>query len=247
MKSSKIFELIDERFYMGIAHRGLHNESFTENGMKAFKNAINNDVAFEFDIHLTKDNQLIVCHDEDLKRTTGKEGIIEDLTLKEIKDNYKLLDGGEIPTLEEVIELNNEQVPMVIELKVFRKNYKELAKRFKESLQLIKDKSKVMIISFDPRSLWPLKHEGFIRSLLIAKSDAYTYFFRHTVESIDVEKVLLKERKYQRYSKKHFVNVWTIEDFDSMQEVQPYVDTITFQHMDHDKVRKILKRHNNLD
>ena len=79
MRKKKALSKIDPRFLNGIAHRGLHNEEFTENGLNAFKNAIDHGVAFEFDIHLTKDNQLIVCHDEDLKRTTGKEGIIEDL------------------------------------------------------------------------------------------------------------------------------------------------------------------------
>ncbi len=247
MKDREIFELIDERFYLGIAHRGLHNENDTENSLKAFKNAIEADVAFEFDIHLTKDNKLVVCHDEDLKRTTGKEGIIEDLTLEEIKKDFKLLNGEEVPTLEEVLALNNERVPMVIEFKVFRKNYKELAKYAKEVLETIKDKSKVMLISFDPRSLWPFKKSGFVRSLLLWHGDFYTYMFRHSVESLDVEDVLTKRRKVQRYSMNHFVNVWTITSFEQMEKVLPYVDTVTFQYMDPKKVQKILRRHNSLD
>ena len=139
MKKTVALSKINPVILNGVAHRGLHNEKFTENGMKAFQNAIDHGVAFEFDIHLTKDNELVVCHDENLKRTTGKEGIIEDLTLKEIKDNYRLLDGGEIPTLQEVFDLNKERVPMVIELKVFRKNYKELAAKSAEMFKQIKD------------------------------------------------------------------------------------------------------------
>lgn len=243
MNKNKFISLIDSRFLNGIAHRGLHdNKLMTENGMKAFENAINHNIAFEFDIHLSKDNELIVCHDEDLKRTTGKEGIIEDLTLKEIKDNYKLLDGGDIPTLEEVLALNNERVPMVIELKVFRKNYKELAKRALVTLDTIKDKSKAMLISFDPRSLWPLKNKGFMRSLLIAKSDDYTWFFRHTVESIDIEKVLLKEKKYLRYQKNHFVNVWTIQSQDDLKDYAKLVDTVTFQYLELEDVKNALNK-----
>ena len=107
MNKRKAISKINPVFLNGIAHRGLHNKEFTENGMKAFQNAIDHEVAFEFDIHITKDGELVVCHDEDLKRTTGKEGIIEHLTLKEIKDNYRLLDGGEIPTLQEVFDLNH--------------------------------------------------------------------------------------------------------------------------------------------
>ena len=242
MTKKKFISKIDPRFLNGIAHRGLHNEQFTENGLKAFKHAIDNDVAFEYDIHITKDNQLVVCHDENLKRTTGKEGIIEDLTLKEIKENYRLLDGGEIPTLQEVLDLNNEHVPMVIELKVFRKNYKPLAKAAKEALKQIKDKSKVMIISFDPRSLWPMKKAGFVRSLLVAKSDDYTWIFRHTVESVDVEHVLLEEKRLQKYYKHHFVNVWTIDNMEKLNKVLPFVDTITYQFIDPKIVRTNLNK-----
>lgn len=70
----------------------------------------------------------IVCHDDDLVRTTGKKGVIEELTLKEIKEGYRLLDGEEVPTFKELLDLNHEQSPMVVELKVHKKNYKPLAK-----------------------------------------------------------------------------------------------------------------------
>ena len=241
MKKKKVLSLINPVFLNGIAHRGLHTKEFTENGMKAFKNAIDHGVAFEFDIHLTKDGELVVCHDENLKRTTGKEGIIEDLTLKEIKENYRLLDGGEIPTLQEIFDLNQEKVPMVIELKVFRKNYKELAAKAKEAFKNIKDKKNAMIISFDPRSLWPLKKEGFIRSLLVIKSDEYTWFFRHSVESVDLDMTLFEESRVRRYAKNHFTNAWTIETTEHINKVLPYVDTVTFQHIDPKVVEQALK------
>ena len=242
MNRKKFLSKTDPVFLNGVAHRGLHNDKFTENGLKAFENAINHGVAIEFDLHLTKDNELVVCHDENLVRTTGKEGIIEDLTLKEIKENYRLLDGGEIPTFKEVLDLNNERVPMVIELKVFRKNYKPLAKKFITMLPLIKDKKKAMIISFDPRSLWPLKHQGFLRVLLVAKSDDYTWPFRLTVDGVDIEDVLLKEKKVQRYAKNHFTNVWTIEREEQLKEVADYVDTVTFQYLDTELVKNNIQR-----
>lgn len=242
MKKEVAISKINPLFLKGIAHRGLHNENFTENGLKAFQNAIDHHVAIEFDVHLTKDNELIVCHDENLKRTTGKEGIIEDLTLKEIKENYRLLDCGEVPTLKEVFDLNHEQVPMVIELKVFRKNYKALAKRCKEEFKFIKDKRNVLLISFDPRSLWPFKHDGFIRSLLVAKSDEYTWFFRRTVESVDLDYLLFSEKRVQRYIKKHFTNIWTIDDLEKLKKFAPLVDTVTYQYIDPKVVEKELSK-----
>ena len=237
MNKKKFIALTDSRYLNGIAHRGLHGEGITENGLKAFQKAIDLDLAFEFDIHLTKDGELIVCHDPDLKRTTGKDGKIESLTLEEIRDNYHLLDGGAIPTLQEVIDLNHEQVPIVIELKVVEDNYKEIAKAFIPYLSQFKDKSKMQIISFDPRCLWPLKHKGFLRSLLVAKSDFYTWIFRHTVEGVDVEDSLVENKKIMRYRKRHFVNVWTIQKEDQFERVAPYVDTVTYQYLNPEKVK----------
>ena len=242
MNKKKAISKINPVFLKGIAHRGLHNDKFTENGMNAFKNAIDHGVAFEFDIHLTKDGELIVCHDENLVRTTGKEGIIEDLTSQEIRENYRLLDGGVVPTLQEVFDLNQEKVPMVIELKVFRKNYKPLAAKCKEAFKAIKDKRNALIISFDPRSLWPLKKMGFIRSLLVAKSDEYTWFFRNTVESVDLDSKLFEEKRVLRYIKNHFTNVWTIENEEQLNKFAPLVDTVTYQYIDNLIVEKALEK-----
>ena len=206
MNKKKVLEKLNPLLLKGIAHRGFHNDKYTENGMNAFSNAIRQNLPIELDIHLTKDNELIVCHDEDLKRTTGTSGIIEDLTVEEIKKNYRLLDGGEVPTFEEVLDLVNEQVPLVVELKVFRKNYKPLSKKVIEVMsKRVKDKRNYMLISFDPRSLWPLKKLGIIRSLLATGGEYfYVYrYFRHTVESVDLDQTLFdKKRRRVRNSRR---------------------------------------------
>ena len=242
MNKQKAISKINPLFLKGIAHRGLHNEEFTENGLKAFESAINHNVAFEFDIHITLDGELIVCHDEDLVRTTGKNGIIEHMTSQDIRENYRLLDGEVVPTLDEVFELNQERVPMVIELKVFEKNYKRLAEACKIAFKKIKNKANALIISFDPRSLWPLKKEGFVRSLLVAKSDEYTWFFRNTVESVDLDKKLFTEKRVLRYIKKHFTNIWTIENEEDLNKYAPLVDTVTYQYIDPPIVEKALEK-----
>ena len=240
MKKSKILSKINPLVLKGVAHRGLWNEKVSENSLEAFRLAIKNNVAIELDIHLTKDNDLVVIHDEKLERLTGKEGIVEDLTTKELQENYKLLDGQKIPRFEEVLELVNEQVPILVELKVFRKNYKPLAKKAEEVLsKYIKDKKNIVLISFDPRSLWPFKHKGYVRLLLVAKSDEYTFtWFRHTVEGLDVETVLFKEKRVRRYAKRHFMNAWTIRSEKDIEDVLPYVDTLTFDTVKLDVIKE---------
>ncbi len=244
MKKEEIKKSLDPRFFLGICHRGYHNKNDIENGIKAFQNAIDNDMAIELDVHLTKDNKLIVIHDSSLKRVTGKEGIVENLTIAQLQNDYKLNNGETIPTLQEVLSLINEKVPLVIELKVYKNNYKPLASRLKEELKDIKDKSKYMLISFDPRALLPFKKFGIVRQLLVAHDNKheYVYMFRNLFEGVDLEYTFLNMKKIQRYSKKHIVNIWTVEDKGIVTSSLPYVDTLTFQNIDCNFVRDQLKK-----
>ena len=234
MKKEEIIKSINPLFLKGVAHRGYHNEQYTENGFGAFKNAIDNNFAFELDVHLTKDEKLIVSHDASLKRTTGKEGIIEELTLEEIKSNYHLLDGSEVPTLEEVFEFTKESVPIVVELKPYTKtkNYKVLAFKVMDALKEIKDKRNIILISFYPQCLLPFKGSGFIRCLLVDRKNNWIFALRHFFEGVDLEWQLLKEEKYQKVKQNKLVMCWTIENKKDYNEIKDFADSVTFQHFD---------------
>jgi len=246
MKKADVIKNLNPLFLKGIAHRGLHNDKLTENGIPAFKNAIEHNLAIELDVHLTKDGKLIVCHDSELKRTTGKQGIIEDLTVEEIKTNYRLLDGSEVPTFREVLELVKEAVPITVELKVYNKNYKPLASRLKTELKDVRDKKNFFLISFDPRSLIPFRKSGFMRSLLVTPSHGWTYSLRHLFESVDLDQVMFNSPKVQKYHRKNLVNCWTIQSNQEFDKVFPYIDTATFQRTDADYIVDRLSEKNNL-
>lgn len=224
---------LDPRFEKGIAHRGLHDAEKTENGLKAFKAAIDIDSAFEFDIHLTKDGKFVVVHDSELKRVTGREGIVEELTLEQVKRDYRLLDGEEIPTLDEVLALNDGKVPMVIELKAYGKP-KDIRRLGKEAGAYLKgkvDPRRAMIISFDPRALWGFgKKDGYHRSLLVCLEKKWTLMFRHCFDSIDVEDRILLDKKVVAFRKSgRLINVWTIRSAQAKKDVAPYADLITYE------------------
>ena len=68
-----------------IAHRGVHdNKNTPENSLKAFYKALIEKYPIELDIQLTKDNEIVVFHDKNLKRMTGVDKNVSDLTLDEI-------------------------------------------------------------------------------------------------------------------------------------------------------------------
>ncbi len=244
MKKEKYLQSVNPIFNQGICHRGLHNEEFTENGMKAFLNAKAHHMAIELDVHLTKDNDLIVCHDSDLIRTTGKPGIIEEMTVKEIKENYRLRDGEELSTLKDVFTAINEEIPIVVELKVWQRNQKKLAARVKEDLRMIKDKKNIILISFDPRALTPFKNSGFMRQLLLVAGGKYKWIhvLRHFFEAIDIDYHALDQKKIIRYQKKHYVNVWTMESKEDFLRYKDRLDTVTFQHIDPEFIKEELSK-----
>ena len=99
------------------AHRGLHGNGVPENSLAAFRLARDNGFAMELDVHLSKDKEVMVFHDASLKRMTGRDAEIHELTCAELK-TLRLAETEEtIPTLREVLELIDGKVPLLIELK----------------------------------------------------------------------------------------------------------------------------------
>ena len=137
------------------AHRGLHNDQLPENSMAAFKAALEHGYGIELDLHLLRDGNLAVMHDSALKRTTGADGIIEDLTTAELK-NYRLNGTEEtIPTFQQVLELYDGKAPMVIELKPVKGNHAALTAKTVEMMAGYK--GLYCMESFDPRVVLWLK------------------------------------------------------------------------------------------
>ena len=60
---------------------------FQENTRIAFESAFQKgSEGLEFDVHLTKDREVVICHDEKIDRTSNGSGYIKDYTLEELKN-----------------------------------------------------------------------------------------------------------------------------------------------------------------
>ena len=107
---------------MIIAHRGVNNnKDVPENSMKAFKKAIDKNYGIEFDIEITKDNVLVIHHDDNLVRMTGINKKVEDMDFEEIKKLKLLKTKEHIPTFKELLELVDGKVYLDIEIKSTKK------------------------------------------------------------------------------------------------------------------------------
>ena len=152
MDRKEKFEVLKKYIYN---HRGFHDKPLIpENSMAAFRRTKEKGWGSEMDIHLMKDGSLGITHDSNLKRVTGEDVHIEDLTKEEL-EKYRLEGTDEkVPLFEELLEL---RIPLIVELKVYKGNYNELAAAAWERL---KDyDAPYCIESFDPRAVyWFTKH-----------------------------------------------------------------------------------------
>jgi len=104
-----------------ISHRGNGNV-YPENTIEACDEAIQQGAgALEVDIRLTADRQIVVFHDFRLERMLGYNKVMNEVTLKEIKDqsfiNFPLGTTVRVPTLFEFMEHFKNRVPVNLDVK----------------------------------------------------------------------------------------------------------------------------------
>ncbi|WP_059172150.1 glycerophosphodiester phosphodiesterase [Bacillus sp. FJAT-27445] len=142
------------------AHRGSKG-THPENTLEAFREAIRLGVdGIELDVHLSKDGELVIIHDETVDRTTNGSGNVRDMTVEELKS----LDAGSwfgwefqgatIPTLDEVLALlKGTGIRLNVEIKSDVIPYKGIEKKVLEALARHSYKENAIISSFNHYSL----------------------------------------------------------------------------------------------
>ena len=209
-----------------IGHRGAKAYE-PENTLRSFKKALDLGVdAVELDVRRTKDDNVVVIHDPEVDRTTNGKGLVNALTLREIKQ-LVTEKGEEIPTLEEALDFLDKKVKIFIELKEPALEEKVLS--------LIRGKGlekNVIIVSFLEEALKKVRelnneietgliyvrHKNPIKAALELKANYLLPLYRFT-HTADVEKAHQNGLK---------VIVWTVNEQEEVLEYQKKgVDGIT--------------------
>ena len=101
---------------LSIGHRGAKGY-VAENTLESISKAIELGVdGIEIDIFKCLSNELVLFHDKDLEKLTGKPGLIENLTLNELQE-FLVLGKYQIPTLKDVLIKIEKPLLVNIELK----------------------------------------------------------------------------------------------------------------------------------
>lgn len=210
-----------------IAHRGIYdNIKIPENTISSFTEAIKNKYPIELDARLTKDNKVIVFHDKNLSRMCNIDKYVKDINYNEIKE-YKLLNtNNSIPILEEVLKLINGKVPIIIELKVDRKDF--FLER--EVIKLLNNYHGLYAIqSFNPLSIlyFKIKYPHIIRGLLIKNSKylgLYNLVTKPDFISYNIKRI--SKSKMSKYKNKYLLLGWTIKTKEEYLNNKDFCDSL---------------------
>ncbi|MGO5052548.1 glycerophosphodiester phosphodiesterase family protein [Lachnospiraceae bacterium LCP25S3_G4] len=170
-----------------IAHRGCHSSqpAIPENSMPAFKGALKEHLAIELDVHLTKDKQVVVFHDDTLQRMCRVNKRIEHMTLEELGHLHLLHTDEKIPLFEDILSYIDGRVPLLIELKL---PARDTALCYYVNKILQNYNGPYMIQSFNSLALcWFKKNapailRGQLSSNLTAKESTEPYLLRFAVK-----------------------------------------------------------------
>ena len=203
-----------------IAHRGIHNEAIPENSMKAFSLDHKKKIPIEFDVHILKDKNIVVFHDDNLKRMTNKDKFIKECTYEEIKD-LKLKNTNEkIPLLKDVLKLVDGKVLLDIELKM------DVTDHSLEDglIEILKDyNGEVILKSFDYRKVKYLKkHTNYKIGLLIKRMSGFKDFIIRNInfnilikpDFLACNKNMLDCKSVKTFKKD--IYIWTIKNKDEL-------------------------------
>ncbi|MCR8969909.1 glycerophosphodiester phosphodiesterase [Facklamia sp. 7083-14-GEN3] len=147
-----------------IAHRG-YSAKYPENTMLAFKEAAKFPIeGIELDVHLTKDQEVVIIHDESIDRTSTGSGYVKDMTLTELRQyNYyaqfqhtqvSSSSDIQIPLLREFFEwMQPLDIKVNIELKTNIFRYEGLNIKVLELIREFKLEDRVLISSFNHHSV----------------------------------------------------------------------------------------------
>ena len=101
-----------------LGHRGTRGE-YQENCAEAMALALQKGiVGFETDIRLTKDGHLVIMHDAKVERVSDGKGVVEEMTLAELKRFRLNNSSDEIPTMEEMLRPLKGRTDTFVELEM---------------------------------------------------------------------------------------------------------------------------------
>ena len=195
------------------AHRGA-SINFPETTMRAYKGALDDGAdGFECDVRVTKDNQLILWHDADMKRVTSYPGRIAEMSYMQIKRHYP-----EAILLEELLELaRDNKKELAIETKHPVPTGSVVEKKVMELIAEEDPVAEITIMSFSWLALENIRKINPLQPTVALFADRFnTLMRRFTSAQYLGPSVEYLRSKPELTHEQRKLFVWTVDDADDM-------------------------------
>ena len=195
------------------AHRGASID-FPEMTMDAYKAAVDQGAdGMECDVRLTKDNQMLLWHDADMKRTAGYAGRIAEMTYLEIKEHYP-----EAILLEDLLTLAKEnKKELAIETKHPVPQGSVVEKKVLELLDQDEPNADVVLMSFSWLAIENIRKINPEQRTVALLEDKFNYMMRRFTSApiLGPSVEYLRSNPEMTHQSKPLY-VWTVDDGDDM-------------------------------
>lgn len=207
-----------------IAHRG-YSAVYPENTMLAFRKAAEAGAdGIELDVHLSRDGECMVIHDEALARTTGLPGSVQDYSRNELEAmDAGYVKGGRsgfcpIPPLEEVLDyLSDKDVLLNIELKTAPVCYPGIEEKVLALVSKHSMADRVIYSSFNWLSVWRMRELGATSPLGLLQDGQALTGLGAQMKALGIEcyhpscRMLSDVTVAELKANERKINVWTVD------------------------------------
>lgn len=178
------------------AHRGA-NETHPENTIVALEEAVRLGAQMvEFDVRMTKDDKLVVIHDESVDRTTNGTGLVKDLRWRKIRKldagswKSKEFEGEKVPLLKKVLA----SLPKNIWLNVHLKGDEKLGRAVAKTILAKNRKHQVLVACNKESAKGVRKVDRSIRLCNMERKENRQVYIKETIKEDFSGIQLLKKR-----------------------------------------------------
>ena len=216
-----------------IAHRGLHNSAnnIYENTKESFLAAVNENYAIECDVVLSKDHEVVVFHDENLKRLCNLDKNVSSLTMNELR-NLKIYESSSnIISLDEMLHIVSAHVPIIIEIK--GKFTPFIEERIQEIIRSYR--GPIALKTFNLKSVeWLIKFLPYVYKGLVIDSNTNNFeaILDLNIDFVSCDIEFIESNLVDRLKKKGLpIITWTVDNEDKKKKANLIADNIIFENI----------------
>jgi glycerophosphoryl diester phosphodiesterase len=216
-----------------IAHRGLHSNAnnIYENTKESFLAAVNENYAIECDVVLSKDHEVVVFHDENLKRLCNLDKNVSSLTMNELRSLKIYESNSNIISLDEMLHVVSAHVPIIIEIK--GKFTPFIEERIQEIIRSYR--GPIALKTFNLKSVeWLIKFLPYVYKGLVIDSNTNNFeaILDLNIDFVSCDIEFIESNLIDRVKKKGLpIITWTVDNEDKKKKANLIADNIIFENI----------------